>query len=271
MNLKNLNEEFKAHLYKDPSVENLDFDELASYLKEKTPISDIVVRSPLVRGFEGSVEDLAKEFAKIRVREPDTEKEDFEPLPGEVRFEEKLIRDPKSKITGILYDGLELDKIYRELLPDRETDLSQIHIIFTNRLFGTWDEGDHRYHARVGVYGFPSIISTTGIVEAPAKPKEFYKRKKKALSLGQTAADLEELKEDFEGEFVDYDDERLTEIMKGYVMQAIFHHIYADPFCDEKHCRLFNAHWQKEVLRAQLESPEFCEEHEKIISEWEGE
>jgi hypothetical protein len=73
------------------------------------------------------------------------------------------------------------------------------------------------------------------------------------------------LKEKFRGRFIDHDDERLTEIMKGYVMQAIFYHIASSPFCDDTRCRLYNGHWQEEVLEAQLKQPEFCERHEKML------
>lgn len=270
MNWGSLSEEaeIRVHLYDDPSVENLDLGELASYLKSKAPFREIDVRRPLVKNFEGPEEDLAEKFARTRVRNPETPKADFEPLYGEIRFEEKLIRDPGSEVSGVLYDGLHLVKLFRKLLSDEEMDLSHLHILFTNRLFGTWNEDDHRYHARVAVYGFPSIISTTGIVEAPAKPREFYRKRRRRARLGQTAGVLEELKGEFEGEFVDYDDERLTEVMKGYAMQAVFHRLTSDPFCDEEYCRLYNAHWQREVLRAQLEPPEFCEKHEEIIASW---
>jgi hypothetical protein len=53
--------------------------------------------------------------------------------------------------------------------------------------------------------------------------------------------------------------------MKGYVMQALFYHLTLDPFCSDKRCRLYNAHWQEEVLEAQLEEPEFCERHAKML------
>lgn len=263
-------EKIKVHLYDEPSVENLVLSELSSYLKEKIPFKKVNVRGPPVKDFKGSKEDLAEKFAKTRVRDPESPKMDFEPLYGEIRFEEDLIRDPSKKVSGVLYDGLRLSKIFQKLLPEDEMDFSHIHIIFTNRLFGVWDGADHRYHARVAVYGFPSIISTTGIVEAPAKPKEFYRKKHHRARLGQTAGVIDELKKEFEGDFVDYEDERLTEVMKGYVMQAVFYHLTSDPFCDNPHCRLYNAHWQKKLLQAQLGSPEFCERHEKTIKKWKG-
>ena len=47
-------------------------------------------------------------------------------------------------------------------------------LFFTNKLICTYDYNDYRYHGRAIICANPSIISTTGIIEAPAKPKEYY-------------------------------------------------------------------------------------------------
>jgi hypothetical protein len=126
-------------------------------------------------------------------------------------------------------------------------------------MVATWDRNDRRYHARASIYSFPCIISTTGLVEAPAKPREYYLKR-------QMGINSETLKEEFRGRYLDYEDERLTEVIKGYVMQAFFFHLTGSPFCDDKNCRLFNAHWQEELIQAQLKrGSEFCKVHEEMI------
>jgi len=250
----------RIYLYDDPSAENLKLSEIADYLKEKLGPIPVDWRGPLlIARSDEKVKFLAEELANAKIRDLTNPNKKFEPLRGEIEFEKKILKDPHSKSFGIFYDGIKLQDILWEAIPERERDLSHVHIVFTNRLFGTWDENDRRYHARVSVYGFPSIISTTGIVEAPAKPKEFY------FEQQLTGLPTEILKEKFRGRFIDYDDERLTEIMKGYAMQAIFYYIASSPFCDDKQCRLYNAHWQEEVLEAQLKQPEFCEPHRREI------
>jgi len=83
--------------------------------------------------------------------------------------------------------------------------------------------------------------------------------------------DLLELKERLKGSFIDYEDERLSEVMKGYAMQALFYHLVGDPFCQDKGCRLYNAHWQEELIFAQLGSGyEFCGRHSKILDSLHG-
>nr|AIE95992.1 hypothetical protein [uncultured marine thaumarchaeote AD1000_71_D06] len=62
-----------------------------------------------------------------------------------------------------------------------------MHIVFTNRLICTYDTTDSRYHGRAVICSNPSIISTTGMIEAPARPREYYfeamKRKMQGLDI----------------------------------------------------------------------------------------
>ena len=109
------------------------------------------------------------------------------------------------------------------------------------------------------ILGFPTLISIPGIIEGPAKPKEFYTLRD---ALGENVA-----REKLGGKFLVYDDPRLTEVAKGYVMQAIFYHVFGNPFCENKRCRLYNARWQEELLEAQLSSPEFCPKHARRLKE----
>jgi hypothetical protein len=159
---------------------------------------------------------------------------------------------------GVVYDGVKIVSIFSELLPEEEFNLEWCHIVITNQLVSSWDTRDKRYHLRVGIYGFPSLLSVPGIIEAPAKPKEFYLK----LRLG---INREIVKQEMKSRFIDYKDERLTEILKGYVLQALFFHLIGEPFCSFSYCRLYNAHWQEELICAQLEGEEFCEFHYKLL------
>jgi len=49
-------------------------------------------------------------------------------------------------------------------------------------------------------------------------------------------------------------------------MQALFYHLSGEPFCDDPHCRLYNAHWQHELIHARLASfYAFCPRHLKAL------
>ncbi|HEY5531382.1 MAG TPA: DUF6775 family putative metallopeptidase [Candidatus Anoxymicrobiaceae bacterium] len=54
---------------------------------------------------------------------------------------------------------------------------------------------------------------------------------------------------------------------EGYLARALFFYATGEPFCDNKDCRLFNAHRQEEMLRAQLHAGyDFCEYHERLAA-----
>ncbi len=70
----------------------------------------------------------------------------------------------------ILYDGFMMQRLFETMINENESNTDHVHIVFEDRLICTFSEEDWRYHARTIIAGNPSIISTTGIVEAPAKP-----------------------------------------------------------------------------------------------------
>jgi hypothetical protein len=93
-------------------------------------------------------------------------------------------------------------------------------------LICTFSEEDWRYHARTIVAGNPSIISTTGIVEAPAKPKEWYiKQMQLAISGIDPDDDDKNTKTSSssnEKKYLEYCDYRINYIAVGYALQADF-------------------------------------------------
>ena len=161
-----------------------------------------------------------------------------------------------------LYDGIELNKIVKEIIPIIENTLNTLNIIFTNKLTCTFDENDFRYHARTWVGSNPIIISTTGIIEAPAKPKQFYMD----LMTNFSEETVEQIKKKYKGEFLEYGDIKLPEVIEGYILQAVFYYETGDAFCDNNQCRLFNAHWQKDLFISQIENKKMCKKHEKILA-----
>ncbi len=251
-------------LYDEGIAEELDIEEIAQYLTQKTGKVKIEVRgNPFVNLPQDKIVNYAQKIASIKIQEVNKKiLLGQQPLYGEIEYERRRILD-KTRAFGVLYDGFHLLRLFGEIIPREERSPEFVHIFFTNRLFATWEEADKRYHARTSVYAFPSVISTTGLVEAPAKPREYYLLKQQYDMLSK---DLLELKEKFRGSFIDYEDEHLTEVMKGYAMQAVFYSLTGDPFCEDKSCRLYNAHWQEELIFAQLESQyEFCECHTKVL------
>jgi hypothetical protein len=254
------------YLYNCSTPPEFDIDQILIYLKKFLPTKKIEKReeffSYIVKKQNNiNIDLIAKEIALCRVHNLEEEIKEFSPLYGEIMYEKERITKDKQPI-GVIYDGIRLQNLCRKFIEKEELSLNSFHIIFTNQLIATFEEADKRYHLRVGIYGFPNLISTSGLIEALAKPKEFYLK----MELGLP---FESLKREFKNEIIDYDDLHITELLKGYSLQALFYHIEGELFCHDKGCRLYNAHWQKEAIYAQiLSNYELCQRHKKITSQW---
>ena len=206
--------------------------------------------------------ELASKIAGMRVLDISEPVDEIrEPIFGEINVELERLTGKASSL-GVLYDGLWLQRILHKIMVEKfpdEIGRGFIHVIFTSRLFVTFEK--RRYHARVVLTGLPALISTSGLVEAPAKPKEYYWLK---AGFARSGKDTRELDIMYEGKFIEYDDPRITEILRAYTLQAIFYELTGDPFCINPKCCLFNSHWQEEVLNTQLEG-KLCDEHRKIL------
>lgn len=164
-----------------------------------------------------------------------------------------------------IIDGFYLQRIYSRIIDDNESHLSHFHLVFEDNLVCTYDEIDKRYHARPIICGSPSIISIPSIIEGPAKPKGYYFKQmlKDLLSISS-----KEIENEFASTFISYDDPRLTQVATGYVIQAIFFFLTnGNPFCSQYPCRLFNSHWQEELIYTQVINPVLCEDHLQIFAQ----
>ena len=108
----------------------------------------------------------------------------------------------------------------------------------------------------------PAIISTSGMIEAPAKPREYYFE---AMALKAQGQNIDSVKERYKDKFLDYNDKRLTKVVEGYILQVIFYNITGEAFCEDIECRLNNAHWQKDLLFSQIEISKLCKKHSEIL------
>ena len=261
MNLK------KIILYREPAISEINIDALVVFLQENFPIK-AEIKDNVFKEF--SLENI-KKLSNIRITDIKSSFSEHESSDIEIEFERKLCEDSSlmnsttkvenaQQISDVfMYDGFELQKILRYLSQDNET----LHIILTNRLTCTFDENDNRYHGRAVICANPSIISTTGIIEAPAKPKEYYFE---VMKLKTQGLDIKSAKEKYKGKFLEYNDKRLTKILEGYILQVIFYNITGESFCEDIECRLNNAHWQKDLLFSQLEISKLCKKHNEILT-----
>ncbi len=233
----------KIVVYQSKRIDFVCEKELKHYLKEKTN-KDIELKGGFFE--ENSNPDIAKRIAETRVRDK-TDKKSKEPLPVEVDIEKKMLSG--KKIIGILYDGVKLTGLMLRQLPDEEKN--EHVIVITERLVGTIQKKNKRYHIRTVINSVPSIVSTSGIVEGPAKPREYYFEGEKSLDFTP----------------MEYHDERMTEAVKSYALQTVFWRLTGEPFCKKEGCLLYNSHWQKEVIDYQTDG-KLCGKHKGILEEY---
>jgi hypothetical protein len=248
----------KIFLYDEPAVSQIQLERLAVFLKETFPVQ-VETRDSILKF---SKNDTAIKIASCRIFNPRKPYEKHKPSAEEIIFEEENFANTTKTENIIMYDGFEIQKVLTELIPDGETSSDLFHIFFTNKLTCTYDCNDYRYHGRALIGANPSIISTTGIIEAPAKPREYYLD---LMSNYTQGINVESIKQKYKGTYLEYNDTRLSKIIEGYILQAIFYFETGDAFCDKTECRLFNAHWQKDLLYSQLEYGKLCETHQQVL------
>lgn len=181
-----------------------------------------------------------------------------------------------------IYDGFEVCKTAAERVcsTEKSTGGDTLDIIFTNALVCTFGYDNYRYHARMLVGANPFLISIPGMVEAPARSKEYHVRNlMRVLAAGESGCGREtesgcrvtkepvKRGEHAEGQY-DYitrNDPRIPDIAEGCILQAIAYYETGDAFCTDRTCRMYNAHWQSELINTQVTEPRFCEKHQKII------
>lgn len=239
--------------------------EISKFLTEKLGDLEITVRQDyLIHNLGAGLEEVSRKLASYRVKDLMRKLEPSDPFYGEIEYEKRVLEGRSRVSQGLMYDGFRFISLLGNLRDNNEVTTDNIHIAYSGRLLGTYDT-DRRYHARVIICSFPSLISTSGIVEAPAKPREFYLRLQENPHPLNQVLQWEELKKEMKGSFIDFDDDRMTEVLKGYTLQAMLYSLFETPFCEVGTCRLFNAHWQSEILSSQLTDPEFCKYHEDLI------
>ena len=258
----------KIILYDEPSVSEINVPNLVKFLKETLPV-EVIVKDNFFKGF--SSQQIQK-VSEARVFEINKPFQRHKPNQNDLELEEEFCKNSKSMdetkkpedVTNIsevvMYDGFEMQKVIRENILDFEDQT--LYVILTNRFTCTYDESDARYHGRAVICANPAIISTTGIIEAPAKSREFYIEAMANMAQG---LDIKSVKEKHSGEFLEYHDERLSKVIEGYLLQVIFYVLIGESFCDYMNCRLNNAHWQRDLLYSQIEIRKLCDKHQKIL------
>ena len=281
------------HFYPNPAntldLDNIIVPEIQNYF----PNCTIDTRQPLLTNIDDIIAESLVSMRVSEIKKPYNEQPDrghqprlknIEDAAYEKNFPRRLIVndfDPNTNTNTtarqykelILYDGFMMQRLLGTMIPENEATTEHVHVVIEDRLICTFSEQDWRYHARAVVCGVPAIISTTGIVEAPAKPKEWYVKQMQFSIYGinpdEENNEISNKKEFTGNKYLDYCDDRINLVTVGYVLQALFFFISnGDPFCKDRNCRLFDAHWQEELIHSQIENEKLCNKHASLLHQF---
>lgn len=255
------------YIYDDPDAQALDIDYLGHWLAHILPDVQIGVRSDfitfhLARFIESERDALAEalceqlERAEVDnlVRPADRDK--LPPLP------------PAERDLDVVYESSALQAILKLLIPDEERAGDRLHIMFTANYLGVWREDEAYLRLQAAVLGLPSVISTSGLVEALELPKQYHFLRQQVAILG-VEEDVEDI---FADQTVGYGDPRINEVCKGYIMQALYYQMTGETGCSDPECRLHIVPSHVETLKTQVTGkPGLCERHRDLLVEWGGE
>ncbi|MDE1862469.1 MAG: hypothetical protein KGI33_06115 [Thaumarchaeota archaeon] len=243
------------YLYDAPAVPQIRTNELAEFLTEKTGISVKTRRSFLEH--HSCTRDALQLISSCVISDL------LSPIDQVTTKVTPRSQEGPAMHGAPLYDGFELQKVLTYYIPESELVQDNFHLVFTDMLTCTYDYDDYRYHARAIICSNPALVSIPGIIEAPAKPRDYYFQvyEKALQGVGE-----EIVRKGFKGRFLEYGDDRLGLVAKGYALQAIMYYLTGDPFCESKDCILYNAHWQEDLLHAQSEIGSLCEQHKKTLA-----
>lgn len=211
-------------------------------------------------------ESSLRELIGLRLTNPRVRDERAVDSHGLREFERRALKG-EANTRGIPYEGQGLMSFYRKWIGRSRDFPKELSIVVTDRLPLTWSEEDLTYHARVAVFGSPCVVSLSGMIEAPARPREYYLARQTLTSVLPIAEIETRLDEQFAGRYLKRNDPRIHIVLRAYLLQCLFYAQTGNPFCDDPDCVLFNAHWQEELIHSQVESGGLCDRHLALLAD----
>jgi hypothetical protein len=204
------------------------------------------------------LDEIYKNLVRIRVIRWNEFKLHEYVAPAEISFERKKA-EGKIKGWGILYDGFFLQSIMLSALLHQKLiekiDLEFIPVIITDRQIATFGE-DGRYHLRIAVLGYPSLISEKGFFSAPAKPKEYHISK--MISEDVAIVKGYSIQEEIENKF--------PLLARPYIILSLLWTRYGIGFCQNETCFFSDSHTTESLLKSKSGKITLCNYHKDEIS-----
>ncbi|MGD9498074.1 MAG: DUF6775 family putative metallopeptidase [Armatimonadota bacterium] len=251
-------------VYDAPDAIGLDIAAVAHHLAELLPDTQIETRTDFFTWHLGQfsleqVEVLTQEIA-ARLQE----REVHNLVAPERRAELEPVT-PEERDLGPVYLAAPLQEVMRAVIPAAERGPARLHLAYITQCIGHWPTGESSLRLQIIEQGEPTIISTTGFVEAPALPREYAFRRAHLLGFGMEEA-AEELDALFAAEALRHGDARINQVAVGFALQAVFWHLLGEEGCDVPTCPLHAAATHDELARAHMsEQSGLCDRHMRML------
>ncbi len=251
-------------IYDAPDIMGLNIGLIAQFLSEHLPDTEIETRTDFFTFHLGrfdlpQVEVLTEEIA------PRLEEREVHNLISPQWRDDLAPVKPEDRGLGVVYLAEPLQDVMLPLIPEKERGDSYLHIAYIEQCLGSFETGETELCLQIIKHGEPTIISTTGFVEAPALPREYRFRKAQLIAFGMDEA-TEDLDETFAEKTLAHGDTRVTHVATGFALKAIFHRLFGEDSCDDPNCPLYRARTHDELSSAHLsDEAGLCDMHTQML------
>lgn len=248
------------YIYDEPDALGLDIADIGGFLAAQFPTVEILPRQDffthqMARFTDDQRSELEQEIARQLQHAQVTE------LPDDGADDAPDLTD-----LDLVFEASGYQAILRLLIDPEESDADHLHIVFTDNALGSWRDDDRAFRLHISSMGAPSIISTTGFVEALPRPREYHFKRTQFAMLGVEEDTLEDLTREFADRTFGYGDPRINEVCKGYALMACFYRAFGEEFCSDPSCRLHAATSQQEMIETQCgQNVGLCERHAAML------
>lgn len=254
----------KILIYDAPDAIGLDVRVVGRHLAELLPQAQVETRTDFFTWHLGQFDLQQVEVLTDEVTARLEEREVHNLVAPGRRHELEPVT-PESRDLGVVYVADQLQDVMRALLRREERGADFLHLAYITQCLGRWEAAEGYLHLQIIQHGEPTIISTTGFVEAPALPREYAFRRAQLLGFGMEEA-AEELDERFAGATLVHGDARIDRVAAGYALQALFRHVFGEQGCDTPTCPLHPVATHDELARAHLgEDSRLCDRHARML------
>ncbi len=249
------------YLYDDPDAQGLDIDYLAGYLASELTACKVGVRTDFITHHLGNMPAEKRDGATAQLSQDLEDADPVSRISGEDLLFEHVLEQADAHD---YYLFRPLQRALRALIPQEEAGLDHLHIVFTAHLLAEIEQ-PLNLHPRMAALGAPSVLSTSGLVEVPDRPKEYHFKRMQYATFGADDH-LPDLAEDFADRALGYGDPRLNDVLRGYMLMAVIYRATGDGPCDIPTCPLYPADTQVDVLDAQLgHESAMCPHHAELF------